>query len=165
MLIEKERIRKQVHAVRMIAAQAHYEECLAILAIYGGPGGGGRYGSRVEAQAARRRYARAYQIVWHRTPKGKARMRARDNRERSNVRKSRTDGTTEFYFRMLTAEQVQCFYCHRELAVHERVGDHCIPLARKGKHSVGNLRVACVGCNSMKGARMPEEFMREIANG
>lgn len=58
-----------------------------------------------------------------------------------------------------------CYYCRKPLEAFYHV-DHKIPLARPemkpahwaGLHDFRNLRLACVGCNTSKGAKTPEEF-------
>ena len=38
--------------------------------------------------------------------------------------------------------------------------DHKTPLSRGGKHTLGNIAVMCLGCNSSKGNRTMAEFER-----
>lgn len=40
--------------------------------------------------------------------------------------------------------------------------DHVVPLARGGKHSVGNLQPLCKPCNSSKGAKLMTEWRRDM---
>jgi 5-methylcytosine-specific restriction endonuclease McrA len=48
-----------------------------------------------------------------------------------------------------------CFYCGSK----ERITiDHIIPLARGGRHSIGNFVSACHSCNSKKHARFIMEW-------
>ena len=48
-----------------------------------------------------------------------------------------------------------CFYC----GSNEKIQiDHAIPLARGGRHSIGNLVAACESCNKSKHAKTIMEF-------
>lgn len=62
-----------------------------------------------------------------------------------------------------TAEQPKiCFYCGNGCEDTFHV-DHFIPLSKGGAHVLTNLRIACAPCNLKKNAKMPDEFMREVA--
>lgn len=62
-----------------------------------------------------------------------------------------------------TREQPKvCFYCGTDCEGLFHV-DHFIPLARGGAHVLTNLRIACAPCNLRKNAKMPDEFMAEVA--
>lgn len=62
-----------------------------------------------------------------------------------------------------TAEQPKvCFYCDTGCDEGFHV-DHFIPLSKGGAHVLTNLRIACASCNLKKNAKMPDEFMREVA--
>lgn len=56
---------------------------------------------------------------------------------------------------LLHLYQGNCFYCQVNLAVSI---DHIIPIARGGRHSIGNLVGACKSCNSSKGAKTIMEW-------
>lgn len=47
-----------------------------------------------------------------------------------------------------------CFYCGREGGEI----DHVVPLARGGRHSIGNLVSCCKRCNRSKGAKLITEW-------
>lgn len=164
--MEQEEARGKRHAARMLKAQAHYEDCLRILAEYGSPGGGFHYKYRYEAEEARQRYKRAYATVWARTSKGRVNSRVQDGRKRlkgeKRIRNSRPDGTGDFYRRMLVLRHQICFYCYRPLSTEDAVGDHFIPLAKGGEHEAGNLVVACRECNSKKSDKLPSEFSLKV---
>lgn len=56
-----------------------------------------------------------------------------------------------------------CHYCGIKLFGHvETFGpasvDHVLPTSRGGTNALSNLRLACVPCNSSKGARTPQEW-------
>jgi 5-methylcytosine-specific restriction endonuclease McrA len=57
-----------------------------------------------------------------------------------------------------SAPSVPCYWCGRRTRPKKRHLDHIIPIALGGVHSIGNLCVACPGCNQRKHAKMPEEF-------
>lgn len=145
----------------MDKAQATYEESLAVIREYSGPGGGGRrYINREVAAAARKRYSRAYSSVYNRKPETIAKNRDSENRSRINPRPR--SGAPEFYRHLMTAQEAECFYCHKSLAPMERYGDHYIPRARGGPHCNENLRIACYPCNSAKSDKMPEDFQPTV---
>lgn len=50
-----------------------------------------------------------------------------------------------------------CFYCgsNQNLTI-----DHIIPVARGGRHSIGNILVACKTCNSQKGSKTIQEWRK-----
>lgn len=53
--------------------------------------------------------------------------------------------------RMLARADGICCYCSKP---GKLVMDHIIPLARGGRHSIGNVAPVCVPCNSSKSARL-----------
>jgi 5-methylcytosine-specific restriction endonuclease McrA len=54
----------------------------------------------------------------------------------------------------------RCFYCSRRLASTARCVDHVVPRAQLGRNSYRNLVSCCLECNSQKGARPAEDFLR-----
>ena len=54
----------------------------------------------------------------------------------------------------------QCFYCLRRIPTRRRCLDHVVPRAELGLNSYRNLVSSCVDCNSEKGERNAEEFLR-----
>ena len=50
-----------------------------------------------------------------------------------------------------------CFYCGSD---HKLTMDHIIPIVRGGRHSIGNLVVACKTCNSQKGSKTIQEWRK-----
>jgi 5-methylcytosine-specific restriction endonuclease McrA len=59
-----------------------------------------------------------------------------------------------------TREGGQCFYCLRRLICQKRCLDHVVPRAQSGNNSYRNLVSCCRECNSNKGVRPAEEFLR-----
>lgn len=58
---------------------------------------------------------------------------------------------------ILNRQQGCCFYCS---APADLTIDHVIPLAKGGRHAIGNLVGACQHCNSQKGAMLLIEWKR-----
>jgi hypothetical protein len=54
----------------------------------------------------------------------------------------------------------RCFYCSRRITHHRRCLDHVVPRAKLGQNSYRNLVSCCLDCNSQKGERSAEEFVR-----
>src|SRR5207245_7278675 len=55
-----------------------------------------------------------------------------------------------------------CFYGRRRITRHRRCLDHVVPLAEFGRNSYRNLVSCCLECNSQKGERSAEEFLRGL---
>ncbi len=54
----------------------------------------------------------------------------------------------------------RCAYCGTTSATYQI--DHVIPFWQGGKNRAGNLVVACVGCNKLKGADLTAEWMEPL---
>ncbi len=54
----------------------------------------------------------------------------------------------------------RCFYCLRRLTPMVRCLDHVVPRVRGGRNGYRNLVSACAECNSQKGERRAEDFLR-----
>lgn len=52
----------------------------------------------------------------------------------------------------------RCWMCHALLTSETLTADHVIPIFRGGTNWPSNLRPACGGCNSSKGAKLPCEL-------
>ena len=59
-------------------------------------------------------------------------------------------------------EDGRCFYCLRPITCRRRCLDHVVPRAQSGRNSYRNLVSCCVDCNSKKGERSAEEFLRSL---
>jgi len=57
-------------------------------------------------------------------------------------------------------ERGRCFYCLRQQAPTVRCLDHVVPRAQSGLNSYRNLVSCCLECNSRKGERAAEDFLR-----
>lgn len=55
----------------------------------------------------------------------------------------------------------RCAACHSPLAGDEHL-DHIIPLARGGRHSIGNVQFLCPACNLTKSDRLYADFRRDM---
>jgi len=55
-----------------------------------------------------------------------------------------------------------CFYCLRRSAASMRCIDHVVPRVRFGRNSYRNVVSSCLGCNSHKGDRPAEDFLRSL---
>lgn len=53
-----------------------------------------------------------------------------------------------------------CFYCLRRLGPMVRCLDHVVPRVRRGCNGYRNLVSSCAECNSQKGERRAEDFLR-----
>ena len=59
-------------------------------------------------------------------------------------------------------ERGVCFYCLRRLTARVRCLDHVVPRVRLGRNSYRNLVSCCQDCNSQKGQRPAEDFLRRL---
>jgi 5-methylcytosine-specific restriction endonuclease McrA len=57
-------------------------------------------------------------------------------------------------------EAGRCFYCRRRTTPATRCLDHVVPRACMGSNSYSNLVSSCVECNSKKGERRAQDFLR-----
>ena len=55
-----------------------------------------------------------------------------------------------------------CFYCMRRLKPMIRCLDHVVPLVMMGDNSYRNLVSCCMECNTQKGKRRAEDFLRGL---
>jgi 5-methylcytosine-specific restriction endonuclease McrA len=53
-----------------------------------------------------------------------------------------------------------CFYCRRRVTTATRCIDHIVPQVRMGRNGYRNLVSSCSECNSLKGERRAENFLR-----
>lgn len=68
----------------------------------------------------------------------------------------------EFYLLLKIAEKLPCYWCGKQTKRGDRHGDHVIPLSKGGTHTLDNLCISCVSCNTRKRALMPEEFKKIV---
>ncbi len=56
----------------------------------------------------------------------------------------------------------QCFYCLRRTTPTVQCLDHVVPRAQSGRNSYRNLVSSCMECNSQKGEKAAEDFLRRL---
>jgi len=71
---------------------------------------------------------------------------------------------------MYRAQYGRCYYCGIEMNnitndPKMRTLEHIIPIARGGKHHLGNVAWVCLHCNTSKGAKTLEEYEKYIGHG
>jgi 5-methylcytosine-specific restriction endonuclease McrA len=59
-------------------------------------------------------------------------------------------------------ERGQCFYCLRRTPKTVQCLDHVVPQARLGRNSYRNLVSSCMECNSQKGEKAADDFLRRL---
>ncbi len=60
-------------------------------------------------------------------------------------------------------KKVKCFWCRGRFKPRECHVDHINPVSKGGEHSIGNLVIACAGCNLSKHASLINEWNKRIA--
>ena len=63
---------------------------------------------------------------------------------------------------ILRRERQACFYCLRTMATGAAVFDHVVASAHGGDNTYRNIVACCFDCNSRKGGKSAEEFLREL---
>jgi hypothetical protein len=59
-------------------------------------------------------------------------------------------------------ERGTCFYCLRRTPAHVQCLDHVVPRVRFGRNSYRNLVSCCIECNTRKGDRPAQDFLRTL---
>jgi hypothetical protein len=127
---------------------------------------------RLAAQGALRLIERskAGHVVEVRLPEEIRGVRANAVRVRKAARLSSATGienvdfakTLELRRAIHARERGKCFYCLRQIPARLACLDHVVPRARVGCNSYRNLVSSCMECNSQKGERSAEEFVRSL---
>lgn len=159
------KLRSDLEKIRQEADKARVQWAKDVLANFAGPGGAPRYNDPDKAKEIRRLYLRAHAILYKHRPGVREKIRERESNDKnrkvqSRVRSRRTPEIRAFFMTMFEAEDAQCHYCGDYLEVHERQGDHYIPLSKGGEHSAQNMVISCASCNSAKGNMMPEAYIK-----
>lgn len=84
------------------------------------------------------------------------RMRAIRRKRKGQLKAGRFEFTERDWARMLVRFRHCCAYCGRRSDILQR--EHVIPLARGGRHSVGNIVPACPPCNYSKRTKFVSEW-------
>jgi len=61
-----------------------------------------------------------------------------------------------------TRERSQCFYCLRKTTPTVQCLDHVVPRSQLGRNSYRNLVSSCRECNSQKGEKPADDFLRRL---
>jgi len=120
-------------------------------------------------QAYQRRYYLSHRAdliaaasEWARTHRPEA--NAASNRRRARVRDNGVFAiTARDWRRILQRHRQACAYCGRSGVPLQQ--EHVIPIARGGRHSVGNLVPACQPCNGSKGSKLLVEWRYLVIPG
>lgn len=80
------------------------------------------------------------------------------------IRKTDDGTATTVILSKMLRETDNCQYCGVKMSQDYPVGpnnktiDHNVPLSRGGKHTLSNISIMCMSCNSAKGQRTLDEF-------
>lgn len=96
---------------------------------------------------------------WEERNRGK---RASYSQKRRAIKRDVDDGTvTPEIARALYEEEI-CCYCKKFVEREDRHMEHIHPLSRGGKHTITNIRMACVTCNLSKGNMLLSEYLEKL---
>lgn len=87
--------------------------------------------------------------------------RASSARRRGKILSAEGSHTKEDIARIKKDQRCLCAICKTKLVKGYHV-DHINPLAKGGSNYPSNLQLLCGLCNRKKGAKKPEDFMREL---
>jgi hypothetical protein len=65
--------------------------------------------------------------------------------------------------RLYTREKGKCFYCKKDVPITEGTRDHLIPQTFGGSSFLENLVYSCRSCNSKKGVKTMDTFVKHLA--
>jgi 5-methylcytosine-specific restriction endonuclease McrA len=85
-------------------------------------------------------------------------------RMKTAVRRSRKAGNGEFLIFDRELRRLYASPCARCGTTGDTTADHVIPIARGGRHSIGNLQPLCFSCNASKGAKFMAEYLWDGEN-
>lgn len=105
----------------------------------------------------RRAYARQY-LKDH-----PEKMRVVRRRRKGQLKAAAFEFTERDWARLVERFRHCCAYCHEFSEVLHR--EHVIPLARGGRHSVGNILPACPSCNYRKKTKLLSEWRYSSRGG
>jgi 5-methylcytosine-specific restriction endonuclease McrA len=82
------------------------------------------------------------------------------NAKRAALIAAQSDGTVTYKtLGALFAGSKDCCYCGAPLTARQKTADHIVPLTQGGLHSMTNLAICCISCNSSKQDRTPEQWL------
>jgi 5-methylcytosine-specific restriction endonuclease McrA len=83
---------------------------------------------------------------------------------RRRARKAKATGThtADDILAQYERQSGACYWCDAEVGQDYHV-DHVVPLSKGGSDGPDNLVIACPTCNLRKGAKMPDEFVKDLA--
>lgn len=91
----------------------------------------------------------------------KIRLRSKNKEGR---RRSRKRNNGEFLILNKELRKIYSSACVICASTENIAADHIIPIARGGRHSIGNLQPLCNKCNSSKGKKFMSEWKRYLNN-
>jgi len=82
------------------------------------------------------------------------------HRRKARLKASRPNPDTKTFV-LNSPDVVRCNWCHKKMKKSKASVDHIVPLFRGGAHSAYNLCWCCLSCNSSKGAKMPNSWVKD----
>jgi 5-methylcytosine-specific restriction endonuclease McrA len=126
-----------------------------------------RYEKNREADIERKRKAYRENVEENRE---KQRARYAENKEyfkpyqkarKARIRSSSGSFTAKEIKKMIKDQSCKCIYCKSDISKNYHA-DHIVPVSKGGSSFIENIQLLCPTCNLRKGAKMPEEFAKEI---
>lgn len=118
------------------------------------------YGRNPEWRNANRERLNASKAAWAKANPEKSSLIKQAYKHRR--RAGEADGLSWAEIRKWRKAQPNCCYWCGDKRAKEYTIDHYVPLARGGKHAVGNLVIACRTCNVRKNAKDPFVFAKQM---
>lgn len=118
------------------------------------------YGRNEEWRVANRVRLNAAKAEWARANPEKSRMVKLAHKHRRRAQEA--GGLSWSDLRRWRNAQLNCCYWCGDKQAKEYTIDHYVPLAKGGKHVVGNLVIACRPCNVRKSAKDPLVFAKQM---
>lgn len=116
-----------------------------------------KYRSDLDVADRNRKRAREWQIA------NPDRVNMNINNRRSRFLGAIGKITSHDVSKALETQKCRCFYCGCDVSGGVHTVDHLIPLSRGGTNLPDNIAIACKKCNTVKGAKTPEEYFQYLA--
>ena len=84
------------------------------------------------------------------------------SRRRARYVEAYVEDVTPYISQLTEIQKNKCIYCVKSFDVVRFTIDHIIPLSRGGKHAKENVQLVCGSCNSSKGNKTHEEYVRYL---